>query len=105
MELSKIGPLFESHKLFPNKINTEFINILDDGRVRMRVWERGSGETLACGTGACAVAVSCVLNGLTSSPVDVELLGGYLTIEYDTDDNKVYMTGPAEIVFEGETDV
>ncbi len=105
MELSKIGPLFENHKLFPNKINTEFINILDDGRVRMRVWERGSGETLACGTGACAVAVACIINGLVSSPVDVELIGGYLTIEYNRNEDVVYMSGPAEIVFEGEIDV
>ena len=105
LELEKIGPNFENHKLFPNKINTEFINILDKGRVRMRVWERGSGETLACGTGACAVAVSCIVNGLVSSPVDVELIGGYLTIEYNQNEDVVYMSGPAEIVFEGEIDV
>lgn len=105
LELEKIGPNFENHKLFPNKINTEFINILDEGRVRMRVWERGSGETLACGTGACAVAVSCIVNGLVSSPVDVELIGGYLTIEYNQNEDVVYMSGPAEIVFEGEIDV
>ena len=71
----------------------------------MRVWERGSGETLACGTGACATAVSCIINGVAKSPVDVELLGGFLTIEYDKKDNTVFMSGPAEIVFEGEIDV
>ncbi|MCR4610759.1 MAG: diaminopimelate epimerase [Lachnospiraceae bacterium] len=105
LELEKMGPSFENYKAFPNKINTEFINVLDENRIRMRVWERGSGETLACGTGACASAVSCIINGVTKSPVDVELLGGYLTIEYSKDTNKVTMTGPAEIVFEGEIDV
>ena len=105
LELDKIGPSFENYKAFPNKINTEFINIIDENRIRMRVWERGSGETLACGTGACASAVSCVINGETKSRVDVELLGGYLTIEYDKEYNTVKMTGPAEIVYEGEIDV
>ncbi len=105
LDLEKIGPNFENYKAFPNKINTEFVNILDENRVRMRVWERGSGETLACGTGACATAVSCIINGITKSPVDVELLGGFLTIEYNEEDNIVYMTGPAEIVYEGEIDV
>ena len=105
LDLEKMGPHFENYKAFPNKINTEFINIIDDNRVRMRVWERGSGETLACGTGACATAVSCIINGVAKSPVDVELLGGFLTIEYDKKDNTVFMSGPAEIVFEGEIDV
>lgn len=102
LELEKIGPHFETHRVFPNRVNTEFINIIDRSHVRMRVWERGSGETLACGTGACAVAVSCIINGKTDNKVDVELLGGHLVIEYDPDEGIVYMTGPATTVFYGE---
>ncbi len=104
LSLTDIGPSFENYKAFPNKINTEFINIRGKNSIRMRVWERGSGETLACGTGACAAAVSGIINGDVVSPVDVELLGGYLTIEYDPDKDVVYMTGPAKIVFEGTID-
>lgn len=102
LEIEKIGPSFENHERFPNRINTEFINVIDRDHIKMRVWERGSGETLACGTGACAVAVSCILNGLTNEKVDIELIGGHLTIEYNPNDNVVYMTGPATTVFEGE---
>lgn len=105
LKLDEIGPLFEHHKLFPKRINTEFINVLDNNRIKMRVWERGSGETLACGTGACAAAISCIINGLCDSTVDVELKGGYLTINYDRNSDKVTMTGPATTVFEGEIDV
>ena len=100
--LETIGPKFENHERFPNRINTEFVRVIDRKTAEMRVWERGSGETLACGTGACAVAVSCVLNGLTDPEVTVKLLGGDLFIQWDRDKNRVYMTGPAETVFEGE---
>lgn len=102
MEIEKIGPKFENHERFPNRVNTEFIEVIDRKTVSMRVWERGSGETLACGTGACAVAVACILNGWTESEVKVKLLGGDLLIRWDREENKVYMTGPAETVFQGE---
>ena len=102
LEIEQIGPKFENHKRFPNRINTEFARVIDRQTVEMRVWERGSGETLACGTGACAVAVASILNGLTDDKVTVKLLGGDLQIEWDREENKVYMTGPAEVSFEGE---
>ena len=102
MDLEKTGPSFENHERFPNRINTEFAHVLDRNTVEMRVWERGSGETLACGTGACAVAVASILNGYTEDQVTVRLLGGDLKIEWDREANKVYMTGPAEVVFDGE---
>ena len=102
MDLEKTGPSFENHERFPNRINTEFAHVLDRNTVEMRVWERGSGETLACGTGACAVAVASILNGYTEDQVTVRLLGGDLKIEWDLEANKVYMTGPAEVVFDGE---
>lgn len=102
MDLEKTGPSFENHERFPNRINTEFAHVMDRNTVEMRVWERGSGETLACGTGACAVAVASILNGYTEDQVTVRLLGGDLKIEWDREANKVYMTGPAEVVFDGE---
>lgn len=102
LEIEKIGPKFENHERFPKRINTEFARVIDRNTVEMRVWERGSGETLACGTGACAVAVASILNGLTEDKVTVKLLGGDLQIEWDRVANKVYMTGPAEVSFEGE---
>ena len=102
MDLEKTGPSFENHERFPNRINTEFAHVLDRNTVEMRVWERGSGETLACGTGACAVAVASILNGYTEDQVTVRLLCGDLKIEWDRETNKVYMTGPAEVVFDGE---
>lgn len=102
LEIEKIGPLFENHVRFPNRTNTEFIRIIDRHTVEMRVWERGTGETLACGTGACATVVACVLNGLTDHEVTVKLLGGELLIRWDREENLVYMTGPAKIVFEGK---
>lgn len=105
LEIEKIGPFFENHVRFPNRTNTEFIKVLDDHTVEMRVWERGTGETLACGTGACATVVACVLNGLTGEDVTVKLLGGDLQIRWDREENLVYMTGPAEIVFEGEVEI
>lgn len=101
LELEKIGPDFEHHPLFPKRTNTEFVQLVDRQHVKMRVWERGTGETLACGTGCCAAVVACVLNGLTDSQVNVTLLGGELAIEWDRRENLVYMTGPAETVFEG----
>ena len=102
LEIEKIGPYFEHHERFPERVNTEFVEILDRQTVNMRVWERGTGETLACGTGCCATAVACILNGYTDNEVTVKLLGGELRIEWDTEANVVYMTGPAVTVFEGE---
>ena len=104
LNLEKIGPGFEHHPLFPERVNTEFVQPVDERTVKMRVWERGSGETWACGTGACAVAVASVLNGVvTSDNVTVRLRGGDLLIEWSRADNTVYMTGPATFVYEGET--
>lgn len=102
LDLPLIGPAFENHEKFPKRINTEFVNVIDRKTLRMRVWERGSGETLACGTGACATAVAAILNGLTEEEVTVQLLGGDLNIRWDRDENLVYMTGPATMVFDGE---
>lgn len=102
LKIDEIGPKFEWHACFPKRVNTEFVRVIDRNTVEMRVWERGSGETLACGTGACAVAVACILNGLTEEKVTVKLLGGDLEIEWNRAENKVYMTGPAEVSFEGE---
>lgn len=102
LPLEEIGPSFENHERFPKRINTEFVRVIDRHTAQMRVWERGSGETLACGTGTCAAAVACVLNGLTEDEVTVHLLGGDLYIKWDRKKNTIYMTGPAEIVFEGE---
>ena len=103
--MAKIGPLFEHHERFPRRVNTEFVKVLDRERVQMRVWERGTGETLACGTGACAVTVASILNGLTEDGITVELLGGNLEIFWDRKENVVYMTGPATTVFEGEIEI
>lgn len=100
--LETVGPLFENHERFPKRVNTEFIQLLDRKTVNMRVWERGSGETLACGTGACASAVACILNGLTEDEITLHLLGGDLIVRWDQQDNLVYMTGPARVVFDGE---
>ena len=105
LEIEKIGPKFENHEIFPDRVNTEFVRVIDRNTVEMRVWERGSGETLACGTGACAVAVSSILNGLTEEEVTVKLLGGDLKIFWDRTENKVYMTGSATTVFDGEIDL
>ena len=101
----KIGPSFENHKRFPDRINTEFVHVLNRNTVEMRVWERGSGETMACGTGACAVAVASILNGFTEDEVTVKLLGGDLKIFWDRKENLVYMTGPATTVFDGEIEL
>lgn len=102
LDIETIGPAFENHERFPNRVNTEFVKVLERNTVEMRVWERGSGETMACGTGACAVAVACILNGFTEDKVTVKLLGGDLQIEWDKEADKIYMTGPAEVSFDGE---
>ena len=102
LDIQKSGPKVEHHPLFPRRTNTEFAQVISPTHIKMRVWERGAGETLACGTGACATAVAAVLNGKTERKVTLELLGGNLEIEWSEDDNHVYMTGPAVTVFEGE---
>ena len=102
LDIEKIGPYFEHHPCFPRRVNTEFVEVLDRNTVNMRVWERGSGETLACGTGTCATVAACVLNGLTEDTVTVHLLGGDLLIEWNRQENVIYMTGPASTVFDGE---
>ncbi len=104
LDLERIGPSFENHPFFPNRINTEFVKVLGPHEVRMRVWERGAGETWACGTGACAVGVVGALTGKTERKLTVHLLGGDLVIEWRSD-NRVYMTGPAEEVFQGVTEL
>jgi diaminopimelate epimerase len=101
-ELAYWGPRFEHHPVFPEGVNTEFIQVLDPTHFRMRVWERGSGETLACGTGASAAAVACHLNGHTARRVTAHLRGGDLELEWNASTNQVYMTGPAVEVFSGE---
>lgn len=100
--IEKYGPVLEKDEHFPRRANIEFIELVDKNNIKMRVWERGAGETLACGTGACATAVAAVLNGYTKRNVTIELLGGKLEIEWNEKDNHVYMTGPATTVFEGE---
>lgn len=102
LDIEKTGPYFENHERFPKRINTEFVKIIDRKHVQMRVWERGTGETLACGTGCCATVVACILNGLTDETVTVKLLGGEIQITWDREADLVYMTGPAVTVFEGE---
>jgi len=101
-DVEKYGKVLEIDKAFPKKANIEFAQIIDRQNINMRVWERGAGETLACGTGACATAVACNLNGLTDRKVNIELLGGTLNIEWNETDNHVYMTGSAVTVFDGE---
>ena len=103
--LESIGPAFENHERFPKRTNTEFVKILDRKNVRMRVWERGTGETLACGTGCCATAVACILNGLTDDEICVHVLGGDIYVKWDRESNHIFMTGPAATVFEGKIEV
>ncbi|HJB16364.1 MAG TPA: diaminopimelate epimerase [Candidatus Blautia excrementipullorum] len=107
LDIGTLGPRFENHIAFPDRINTEFVKVIDRHTLQMRVWERGAGETLACGTGACAVAVASTLNGLVEedTPVTVKLLGGELQILWNRQEDLVYMTGPAVTVFEGEIDL
>ena len=101
VRIEEIGPKFEKHEMFPEQVNTEFVQVVDRGHLKMRVWERGSGETLACGTGACATVVASIVNEKTEDEVTVSLLGGDLKIRWDQDQNNVFMTGPATTVFEG----
>ena len=103
--IEQIGPYFENHERFPERTNTEFVRIIDRNNVQMRVWERGTGETLACGTGCCATTVACVLNGLTDTKVNVHVLGGVILCEWDREENLVYMTGPATTVYEGNVEI
>lgn len=105
LAIEQVGPFFERHEVFTDRVNTEFIKVLDRNTVQMRVWERGAGETWACGTGACAVAVACILNGWTEREVTVKLRGGDLRICWDQDKNTVFMTGPAATVFDGEIEL
>lgn len=105
LKLEELGPKFETHERFPDRVNTEFVRVIDRETLEMRVWERGSGETMACGTGACAVAVAAALNGFSGRSVTVRLLGGDLQIDWSGEDNCVYMTGPAAEVFQGEIDL
>lgn len=104
LEIEKIGPMIEHHPLFPERTNTEFIEITDSTHLRMRVWERGSGETLACGSGACASLVAAAVTGRTDPRASVQLKGGTLEVEWDRDHNRVYLTGDAHFVFKGEID-
>ena len=103
--VEEIGRPFEMHPAFPERVNAEFVEVLCRAEVNMRVWERGTGETLACGTGACATVVACILNGLTDDEVTVHLLGGDLQVRWDRASNRVFMTGPAATVFDGEIDM
>lgn len=102
IDIEKVGPLFENHKMFPKRINTEFVRVIDKNNVQMRVWERGAGETLACGTGASATLVACYENGLTNKEINVELKGGVLKVSLDIENNNIFLSGPAEYVFSGE---
>ena len=105
LDIDSIGPYFENHTCFPNRTNTEFVEVIDKNHINMRVYERGTGETLACGTGCCASVVACILNHMTDDSVYVNVLGGTIKVSWDRTKNKVYMTGPAVTVFEGEMDV
>lgn len=105
LQIENVGPYFERHERFPKRINTEFVHVNSRDSIDMRVWERGAGETLACGTGCCASVAACVLNGLTDRKVTVHVPGGAILIEWDQQDGSMYMTGPAVTVFEGEIDV
>ncbi len=105
LAIKEVGPCFENHKAFPNRTNTEFVQFISSKEINMRVWERGAGETWACGTGTCASVMACILNGYTDDTVLVHLLGGDLLIEYDRETNHIFMTGPATTVFEGEIEV
>lgn len=102
LKIEEIGPKFENHERFPKRTNTEFVRIIDRKNIEMRVWERGAGETLACGTGACATAVASILNGYTDDEVTIHLLGGDLIVKWDREKDNVFMTGPATVVFDGE---
>ena len=104
VELEELGPAYEHHEIFPERANIEFVHVIDRTHIEFRVWEHGSGETMACGTGACASAYACILNGLTDNEVNVKMRGGDLLIKYDPELNTIFMTGPAVEVFTGEVD-
>ncbi len=104
LKIEDIGPLFEKNEMFPEQVNTEFVRVIDRDNLQMRVWERGSGETLACGTGTCAAAVASILNGYCNDTVKVKLSGGELKITWDREKNIIYMEGPARTVFTGNWD-
>ena len=101
LDINAVGPYFENHKRFPNRVNTEFVQVIDKNHISMRVYERGTGETLACGTGCCATTVACILNGLTDDTVTVHVLGGEITCTWDKTSGHIFMSGPATTVFEG----
>ena len=101
-DVLEYGNDVEHHELFPRRVNAEFVEVIDRANVNMRVWERGTGETLACGTGCCATTVACILNGYTDNEVTVHLLGGDLLIKWDEKTNHAFMTGPAAFICEGE---
>ncbi len=103
--VEKMGPVLEKHHLFPQRANVEFVHVVSDNQITMRVWERGAGETLACGSGACAAVVASILNGLTQRKVQAKLPGGVVEVEWSRADDHVSMTGPAEVVFKGEIEV
>jgi len=105
LDLSRLGPAFENHSLFPDRVNTEFVKVIDRHNLRMRVWERGSGETMACGTGACAVLAAAVTTGRSERQATVHLNGGDLEIEWDETSGEISMTGPAAFVFDGWLDI
>lgn len=102
VNIENYGPLLENDCHFPNKANIEFAQIIDEAHIKMRVWERGAGETYACGTGACAACVACCMNGLTKREVEIQLLGGNLQIDWNEENNHIYMTGPAKTICKGE---
>ena len=102
VDLPTIGPMIEHHPLFPRRTNVEFVRVIDRGILQMRVWERGTGETLACGTGACAALVAAVLTGQSDRSVQMKLTGGNLQLQWNADDNHVYQSGPATFVYDGE---
>ena len=105
LDLKRIGPAYENHPRFPDRVNSEFVEVTDRNHIRMRVWERGSGETLACGTGATASAMACIWMGYTEDDVEVKLLGGTLRIRFDRESGHAYMTGEAVEVFRGEIEL
>ena len=108
LDLENLGPQFEHHKLFPEGVNTEFVQIIDENTVKFRVWERGSGETLACGTGACAVNYACMKlkkAGAMDKPLNVQARGGLLKVTYESGNNHIYLQGPAVEVFSGEIEI
>lgn len=104
-DIETIGPAFENHERFPKRVNAEFVKIIDRKNVRMRVWERGTGETLCCGTGCCATATACILNGLTDDEVTVNVTGGKVIIRWDKETGHLFMTGPARVSFVGEIEI